>query len=124
MSAAAAPAPASPPSASEGERFARPVGCRSCESALVVASSRTAGAELLRQLEAQAATLHEGFQIDLRVRAIAKSGSMLLDDAGIDYESRFFPKAGHGLGRGAGKTQWEFFDRILKPQSATLEAVL
>ncbi len=38
-----------------------------------------------------------------------------LDKASVDYESRFFPNSGHGLGRGSSKTQWEFFDRILKP---------
>jgi len=38
------------------------------------------------------------------------------DRAGVDYESRFFPNNGHGLGRGSSKTQWEFFDRILKPE--------
>lgn len=36
------------------------------------------------------------------------------------YESRFWPNAGHGLGRGAGTTQNEFFDRVLKPNSAAM----
>lgn len=41
-----------------------------------------------------------------------------LDKHGIKYESRFWPNAGHGLGRGAGSSQNEFFDRILlAPQS-------
>ena len=39
-----------------------------------------------------------------------------LDKASADYESRFFPNSGHGLGRGSSKTQQEFFDRILKPE--------
>jgi dipeptidyl-peptidase-4 len=39
-----------------------------------------------------------------------------LDKGGAPYESRFFPNNGHGLGRGAGSTQWEFFDRVLQPQ--------
>jgi len=38
-----------------------------------------------------------------------------LDQAGISYESRFWPNGGHGLGRGASETRWEFFDRVLKP---------
>lgn len=40
-----------------------------------------------------------------------------LDRAGKPYESRFWPNGGHGLGRGAGTTQSEFFDRVLKPES-------
>ena len=39
-----------------------------------------------------------------------------LDKAGVPYESRFFPNNGHGLGRGASRTQWEFFNRVLKPE--------
>ncbi len=39
-----------------------------------------------------------------------------LDKGEASYESRFFPNNGHGLGRGARKTQWEFFDRVLQPQ--------
>ena len=39
-----------------------------------------------------------------------------LDKAGKPYESRFWPNGGHGLGRGAGTTQNEFFDRVLKPE--------
>ena len=39
-----------------------------------------------------------------------------LDDAGKSYESRFWPNAGHGLGRGMNDSQWEFFDRMLKPK--------
>ena len=39
-----------------------------------------------------------------------------LDKGGAPYESRFFPNNGHGLGRGAGSTQWEFFDRVLRPE--------
>jgi dipeptidyl-peptidase-4 len=38
-----------------------------------------------------------------------------LDKAGKSYESRFFPNAGHGLGRGFSQSQWEFFDRVLQP---------
>jgi len=38
-----------------------------------------------------------------------------LDAAGKSYESRFFPKAGHGLGRGESRSTWEFFDRVLNP---------
>ena len=38
-----------------------------------------------------------------------------LDKAGKPYESRFWPNGGHGLGRGAGTTQKEFFDRTLQP---------
>lgn len=38
-----------------------------------------------------------------------------LDKAGISYESRFWPNGGHGLGRGASQTRWEFLDRVLKP---------
>ena len=40
-----------------------------------------------------------------------------LDNAGKTYESRFWPNAGHGLGRGTSTTQNEFFDRVLKPRS-------
>ena len=36
-----------------------------------------------------------------------------MDKAGKRYESRFFPNAGHGTG--SGQSQWEFFDRHLKP---------
>ena len=39
-----------------------------------------------------------------------------MDKAGKSYESRFWPNGGHGLGRGAGTTQNEFFDRVLKPK--------
>ena len=39
-----------------------------------------------------------------------------LDKANAGYESRFFPNNGHGLGRGSSRTQWEFFDRVLRPQ--------
>lgn len=38
-----------------------------------------------------------------------------LDKAGKSYESRFWPNGGHGLGSGVENTQWEFFNRILKP---------
>ena len=40
-----------------------------------------------------------------------------MDKAGKPYESRFWPNGGHGLGAGAGTTQNDFFDRILKPGS-------
>ena len=40
-----------------------------------------------------------------------------LDEAGIAYESRFWPNGGHGLGRGASQAKWEFLDRWLKPGS-------
>jgi len=36
-----------------------------------------------------------------------------LDRAGKKYESRFFPKSGHGFD--GSDTQWDFFDRYLKP---------
>ncbi|MEE9393297.1 MAG: DPP IV N-terminal domain-containing protein [Planctomycetota bacterium] len=39
-----------------------------------------------------------------------------LDRNDASYESRFFPNSGHGLGRGASKTLWEFFDRHLKAE--------
>jgi dipeptidyl-peptidase-4 len=39
-----------------------------------------------------------------------------LDQAGKTYESRFWPNAGHGLGRGAGDTEVEFFERVLQPE--------
>jgi dipeptidyl-peptidase-4 len=38
-----------------------------------------------------------------------------LDRAGKAYESRFWPDAGHGLGRGSSEAQWAFFDRVLAP---------
>jgi dipeptidyl-peptidase-4 len=38
-----------------------------------------------------------------------------LDQSGKSYESRFWPNAGHGLGRGAGDTEVEFFNRVLQP---------
>ena len=44
----------------------------------------TVGASLLRQLEKQAAKLAQDFNIDLRVRAIARSQKMLLGDRRID----------------------------------------
>ena len=40
-----------------------------------------------------------------------------MDKSGKKYESRFWPNAGHGLGRGMLDSQNEFFDRILKPGS-------
>jgi aspartokinase/homoserine dehydrogenase 1 len=42
------------------------------------------GAELLEQLERQAATLRDDFHIDLRVRGILRSSTMVLDDGGLD----------------------------------------
>jgi dipeptidyl-peptidase-4 len=39
-----------------------------------------------------------------------------LDEAGKSYESRFWPNGAHGLGRGSGDTQNEFFDRVLRPE--------
>jgi aspartokinase/homoserine dehydrogenase 1 len=44
------------------------------------------GSELLRQIAAGARTLHERFQIDLRVRGIMRSSTMVLDERGIDLE--------------------------------------
>ena len=44
----------------------------------------TVGSALLRQIEKQQQRLAEGFNIDLRVRAIARSNSMLLGDRRID----------------------------------------
>lgn len=38
-----------------------------------------------------------------------------LDQERKTYESRFWPNGDHGLGAGAGTTQQEFFDRVLKP---------
>ena len=38
-----------------------------------------------------------------------------MDQKRKKYESRFFPNAGHG--GGGSDTQWEFFDRHLKPNS-------
>ncbi len=38
-----------------------------------------------------------------------------LDQADKPYESRFWPKVGHGLGRGGSDTIWGFFARHLKP---------
>lgn len=40
-----------------------------------------------------------------------------LDQNNKRYESRFWANAGHGLGRGAGETETEFFDRVLQPQA-------
>jgi dipeptidyl-peptidase-4 len=40
-----------------------------------------------------------------------------LDRRGFNYESRFWPNGDHGLGRGAGQTETEFFDRVLKPST-------
>ncbi len=39
-----------------------------------------------------------------------------LDQQNKPYESRFWPNAGHGLGRGAGETEVEFFNRVLQPE--------
>ncbi|MDH3304454.1 MAG: bifunctional aspartate kinase/homoserine dehydrogenase I [Gammaproteobacteria bacterium] len=44
----------------------------------------TVGTCLLRQLEKQARRLHDEFNLDLRVRAIARSQTMLLGDRSID----------------------------------------
>ncbi|MHC5066000.1 MAG: alpha/beta hydrolase family protein [Planctomycetota bacterium] len=38
-----------------------------------------------------------------------------MDKADKPYESRFFPNNGHGTGAGGNRSQWEFFDRYLKP---------
>jgi dipeptidyl-peptidase 4 len=40
-----------------------------------------------------------------------------LDRQNKPYESRFWPNAGHGLGRGAGDTEVEFFNRVLQTAS-------
>jgi len=45
-----------------------------------------------------------------------------LDQNGKKYESRFWANAGHGLGRGAGETEAEFFDRVLRPGSDAKDA--
>ncbi len=42
------------------------------------------GSELLRQIRAEAAKLHERFRIDVRVRGIMRSTKMILHDQGID----------------------------------------
>ena len=47
----------------------------------------TVGAELLRQIEKQAPGLSERFNLDLRVRGIARSGKMLLGERNIDLGS-------------------------------------
>jgi len=44
----------------------------------------TVGTSLLRQLEKQAKRLHDDFNLDLRVRAIARSQTMLLGDRSVD----------------------------------------
>ena len=44
----------------------------------------TVGSALLRQIEAQHARLEKQFNLDLRVRGIARSGKMLLGDRRID----------------------------------------
>ena len=44
------------------------------------------GSELISQLRSQASTLHDRFQVGLRVRGIATSKRMLLDDHGIDLQ--------------------------------------
>ncbi|MBT8091076.1 MAG: bifunctional aspartate kinase/homoserine dehydrogenase I [Gammaproteobacteria bacterium] len=44
----------------------------------------TVGTSLLRQIEKQAQRLHDEFNLDLRVRAIARSQTMLLGDRSID----------------------------------------
>jgi aspartokinase/homoserine dehydrogenase 1 len=44
----------------------------------------TVGTSLLRQIEKQARRLHDDFNLDLRVRAIARSQTMLLGDRTID----------------------------------------
>lgn len=41
-----------------------------------------------------------------------------MDKAGKRYESRFWPNGGHGLGTGVNDTQYEFFDRVLTPESS------
>ncbi len=56
----------------------------------------TVGASLLRQLEKQSAKLAQAFNIDLRVRAIARSQKMLLGDRRIDignWQNDFDPEA-------------------------------
>ena len=40
-----------------------------------------------------------------------------MDRAGKRYESRFFPRSGHGTGRGGTESEIEFFDRVLRPNS-------
>ena len=47
----------------------------------------TVGRALLRQLDKQAQRLADQFNLDLRVRAIARSGTMLLDERRIDLAS-------------------------------------
>jgi aspartokinase/homoserine dehydrogenase 1 len=56
----------------------------------------TVGAALLRQIEKQSKRLHDDFNVDLRIRAIARSQSMLLGGRRIDlstWEDQFAGKS-------------------------------
>ena len=53
---------------------------------LGVIGAGNVGGELLRQIAAEATRLRQTFDVDLRVRAIATSGRMLLDDRAIDLD--------------------------------------
>lgn len=53
---------------------------------LGVIGAGNVGGELLRQIAAEATRLRQTFDVDLRVRAIATSGRMLLDQRAIDLD--------------------------------------
>ncbi len=70
----------------------------------------TVGKALLEQLDKQAGRLAERFNLDLRVRAIARSDSMLLGDRRIglgDWQAEF--------DRRAGELDFEAFERHVNP---------
>ena len=70
----------------------------------------TVGAVLLRQMEKQARRLHDEFNVDLRIRAIARSQSMLLGDRSIDL-SRWQS----GFDENAVDCDLELFERHINP---------
>ncbi len=70
----------------------------------------TVGAALLRQIEKQSARLAREFNLDLRVRAIARSRSMLLGDRRIDI-----PSWQDAFDAGAVETDLEAFEQHVNP---------
>ena len=79
----------------------------------------TVGAAWLRQIEKQSAKLADRFNLDLRVRAVARSQSMLLGDRAIDLKNwqRDFESA-------AVDTDLERFERHVNPDHLPHAAII
>lgn len=70
----------------------------------------TVGASLLRQIDKQSQRLHDQFNLDLRVRAIARSQTMLLGERSIELADWPEDLAEHGV-----ETNLERFEKHVDP---------